>query len=318
MTTYVPMPGSNTEAAINFVVNNGPKRSKEIAEAIGVDPSSVPVLLSLAVEYGTLVMCKVEVPGTVPQNEYRAGGGMPPPKFGDLSINPAKRPPSGQFRREATEPKAAPAPTDREVRRDQLKRELQVNDAIPARRNTAPSRPAPKVKSATGQRVDRQQQVIDLLTLRQVPTTIDELQQLIADATRSAIIQACRKAQRKGVIDSVALNGHERAYFAPGVSQPGANASPAATPPISENHEKGSVLPAAKVRKTAVHKTALLHQKTATLPFRCGVMSDGSLILDGDFPISAEGIRLDREKTSHLVDYLRRIEMLGEGARNGH
>lgn len=60
-------------------------RAKALADATGIGPDSVSGLLATAVKAGRLVMCKITVPGTQAQNEYRAGPGVPPPDFKPLN-----------------------------------------------------------------------------------------------------------------------------------------------------------------------------------------------------------------------------------------
>lgn len=65
------------QRAYDYIVKKGSARQKEIAAEVGTSPSSIGVMLKPLVERGDLVMCKVEVPGTPAQNEYRPGAGMP-------------------------------------------------------------------------------------------------------------------------------------------------------------------------------------------------------------------------------------------------
>lgn len=68
---------SKTQLAYEYIVKKGSARQKEIAAEIGSSPSNIGVLLKPLVERGELAMCKVTVPGTPAQNEYRPGAGMP-------------------------------------------------------------------------------------------------------------------------------------------------------------------------------------------------------------------------------------------------
>lgn len=57
-------------------------RSPELAAASGVPAKSITALLATAVTKGRVVVCKITIPGaTHAQNEYRKGGGLPPPRI---------------------------------------------------------------------------------------------------------------------------------------------------------------------------------------------------------------------------------------------
>lgn len=60
-------------------------RSPELAAASGVPAKSITALLATAVTKGRVVVCKVIIPGAATQNEYRKGGGLPPPEFKPLN-----------------------------------------------------------------------------------------------------------------------------------------------------------------------------------------------------------------------------------------
>jgi hypothetical protein len=76
--TYKPTPGSKTEKLVNAVLKSErPIRSNALAEITGIEKSLVTSSLIAAVKAGLVTACKVTVPGTPPQMEYKAGPGMP-------------------------------------------------------------------------------------------------------------------------------------------------------------------------------------------------------------------------------------------------
>lgn len=78
--SYEPQKGSVVEAAIAFIAKRGSARSKEIAEAVGIEPKNVCSVLAAAVANGVLVACDISIPGQRTQKEYRvSGGGKPIP-----------------------------------------------------------------------------------------------------------------------------------------------------------------------------------------------------------------------------------------------
>jgi hypothetical protein len=64
-------------------------RTSELAERAGVPRGSVQALLAASVDSGRLQCCKVTVPGSPPQNEYRKGTGVPIPEFQPLNTKRA-------------------------------------------------------------------------------------------------------------------------------------------------------------------------------------------------------------------------------------
>lgn len=60
-------------------------RSPALSEATGIPAKSITALLGSAVARGRVVVCKITVPGRAVQNEYRKGGGLPPPEFKPLN-----------------------------------------------------------------------------------------------------------------------------------------------------------------------------------------------------------------------------------------
>lgn len=60
-------------------------RTSDLAERAGVPRGSVQALLAPHVESGRLHCCKVTVPGSQQQNEYRKGAGVATPKFKPLN-----------------------------------------------------------------------------------------------------------------------------------------------------------------------------------------------------------------------------------------
>ena len=101
----MPTPRDGTDVArlLECISAHGPARSLQISEATGVDISSVTPLLASYVKSGQLVMCKVEVPGSRPQNEYRIGVGLAA-EWKPLKFGAPRRPP----RPGADEPRAEP------------------------------------------------------------------------------------------------------------------------------------------------------------------------------------------------------------------
>lgn len=64
-------------------------RTKALAEVSGVPANSISVLLTPHVNSGRLCVCKITVPGSPPQNEYRKGIGVPMPEFKPLNTRKA-------------------------------------------------------------------------------------------------------------------------------------------------------------------------------------------------------------------------------------
>lgn len=64
-------------------------RSPELAAASGVPIKSITALLGTAVAKGRVVVCKVTSASGQEQNEYRQGGGLPPPEFTPLNTRRA-------------------------------------------------------------------------------------------------------------------------------------------------------------------------------------------------------------------------------------
>lgn len=60
-------------------------RSPELAAISGIPAKSITALLAIAVARGRVVACKITRPGHQTQNEYRKGGGLPPPDFKPLN-----------------------------------------------------------------------------------------------------------------------------------------------------------------------------------------------------------------------------------------
>lgn len=60
-------------------------RTKALAEKAGINPNSISVLLAPHVASGRLWVCKVTVPGSPAQNEYRKGSGVAIPDMKPLS-----------------------------------------------------------------------------------------------------------------------------------------------------------------------------------------------------------------------------------------
>lgn len=64
-------------------------RTSDLAERAGVPRGSVQALLAPYVDSGRLQWCKVSVPGSPPQNEYRSGAGVATPEFKSLDARRA-------------------------------------------------------------------------------------------------------------------------------------------------------------------------------------------------------------------------------------
>ena len=69
-------------------------RTHELAKAADVNPNSIGVLLAPYILNGRIRCCKVTVPGSPAQNEYRKGAGVPQPEFKILNT---KRKPGSQI-----------------------------------------------------------------------------------------------------------------------------------------------------------------------------------------------------------------------------
>lgn len=62
---------SQIEKALTFIAAQGGARTPAIAELLGISLNAVMPVLTIALDRGYLIACKVEVPGKRPANEYR-------------------------------------------------------------------------------------------------------------------------------------------------------------------------------------------------------------------------------------------------------
>lgn len=76
----IPRPGTKIEQAIAFIRAQNGARSAQIARHLDCDADRVSAMLAPYVDDHTLVVCKIDVPGTRQQNEYRLSAGGPMPK----------------------------------------------------------------------------------------------------------------------------------------------------------------------------------------------------------------------------------------------
>lgn len=83
--------GSVAKRAIALIAERGAMRTDQIAEALGVDGKSISNSFGWPVKNGTLVMCKVERPGTSPVNEYRISAGGTALEFKQLKVKATPR-----------------------------------------------------------------------------------------------------------------------------------------------------------------------------------------------------------------------------------
>lgn len=105
MTDVTEQDKSYPQRAYEFIKARGVARSRDIAEHLDIFAADVGAMLARLVDEGHLLVCKVEVPGTRAQNEYRIGSGMRAPAFRALR-GASKRPP-----RHPDAPAPAGAPT---------------------------------------------------------------------------------------------------------------------------------------------------------------------------------------------------------------
>lgn len=92
MTDVTEQDKSYPQRAYEFIKARGVARSRDIAEHLGIFAADMGAMLERLVNEGHLLVCKVEVPGSRPQNEYRIGSGMRAPAFRPLR-SASKRPP---------------------------------------------------------------------------------------------------------------------------------------------------------------------------------------------------------------------------------
>ena len=94
-------------------------RSPALSETSGVPAKSITALLATAVTKGRVIVCKITIPGASAQNEYRKGGGLPPPEFKPLNTKragvacntpAARRAPSAEAAKGKLPPPAPPPP----------------------------------------------------------------------------------------------------------------------------------------------------------------------------------------------------------------
>ena len=321
--SHTPPPESREEATIALIQKKGVMRSHALATALSIDHDAVIELLSEACSCGLLVACDVLVMGLPPGKEYRPGSGMA------VTFKPAK----DFMRQYPTRPDAAPpaaAPETQEIRADipinetrqespmnpymetravKMAKELNVCKAVPARGFKAK---APKPRP--GRKTGRQEQIVAVLETHGAPATIDELAQFIPDATRAALKQACNKAEHQGLIQSVVVKGRTKAFH---TGRPAQVRQPAVTGTAKVQPKTAKVqTEVARGRLPDLPPTTCAQdaEMLPTAPFRCGIMSDGALVLDGNFSIADSGLVLSVGETRVLVDYLRRLELLGEPA----
>ena len=240
-------------------------------------------------------------------------------------------------------------PTARDDAAAQLARDLKVSKAVPARRSVRQMARTPKVVTTAEAKGGRGSAVHKLMTAIEAHGPInshdlakrtgvagDRVSKLLSyNLVKGAIVN--RKVKPDGQTRpcaeyatpaQAASHGWPPAGTKAGKSETkarktGTKLQKTVTPPRA-------AVPGKLQRKTAKsqlhaakpHAHGLLPEVSAAAyspgdkplevpPFRCGVMSDGALVLDGNFGISDTGIILSGAETRVLVDYLRRLEMLG-------
>lgn len=301
--SYVPQPGSKAEAAINYIARKGSGRSADIAAAIGIEAKNIPGTLASAVANGALVACDIEIPGKQAQKEYRIGGGMAPTALSrrDFTINPAKRPPRPEGSGPGAHTDATPTqprPTARESRNVDLAKSLQVTTAVAATRS-----------GRAGHGMLRAE-ILSALNASEVALTAAQIAEKKGlDSLK--VTRAMTNIVKEGVVDYVKPDGI-RAYFRTnqGITDLRTN---------NADLRKKSAGASRKTRKPKSQRETVKPVKNipqiipAPLPalpptnFRCGIFSDGALRLDGDFPIDNAGVVINREQTTVLVAYLRKL-----------
>lgn len=294
--TYAPEEDSAEARAIAFVLKHGMARTATISCAVGMDPSKVGQLLEPALKHGILVACDVTTPSGEAK-EYRPAGKAKIPEF---KIKPAPANPPAD-----PSPAAQPTKSARQERAETMAKELNVKHVVPARADSS----VPPVRTRTKKaqvakpavRVSgRQDQVLKVIADSKQTLTIDQIAQLMPDATRTAIKQACCKMENSGKLTAVVVKGRTKAFGVPEAKLP----APVAHTPAAKK----------KPRPEAVSRSNVHSEPVVDDTFRCGILSDGALRLDGAFPIDGSGIVLDPKMTNVLVGYLRRLDMLGAQA----
>ncbi len=74
-------PAPKTDLLLDTLRRLGTARTNALSEATGIPCKQIPHMLETAIARGEVQVCKVTVPGSAPQNEYRLGSGVPVPAF---------------------------------------------------------------------------------------------------------------------------------------------------------------------------------------------------------------------------------------------
>jgi len=122
-------------------------RTAELADRAGIPRGSVHGMLAPYVASGRLCLCKITIPGSPAQNEYRKGSGTPPPEFKPLNtkrndVALRSRTPPG-----ATAPLSTPRPSLAQIETPTLTKQPQpaVGSATPAAGDLSPPQAEPVV-----------------------------------------------------------------------------------------------------------------------------------------------------------------------------
>lgn len=127
---------SVAKRAIALLSTRGAMRTAQIAEALGVAKAAIASSLGPYVHNGTLIACKVESPGTPPENEWRISAGGKAPNF-NVSIAKPKRAAAPAVPAAQPAVTEAPAKVTRAYKRRAPLRTAQENTATSAKRPRA-------------------------------------------------------------------------------------------------------------------------------------------------------------------------------------
>jgi len=316
---YTPAPGSHEEAAIALIQKKGWARSHEIARSLDIDHEAVIELLSEASSCGLLVACDIVVADLPPGKEYRPSAGMAV-SFKEFRVKPASSPSRG----------AAPVTTAIKNQEGPM--------STSKKAGTSRGTGLKTLLAAIGEHGP-----IDSVDLaKHTGVAANRVSKALSyQLSKGTIVN--RKKKRDGYKGAIAEYATPAQAKAAGWSS--GNASSRETGDTSRKIGKSSRENVEKLQKTASTKTAKVQRNTAkaqsakspagalpplpvsayppgALPlepapgrFRCGLFSDGALLIDGDFELVAGGgVALSVTETRHLVAYLRKLGEL-EAAR---
>lgn len=334
MSNYAPEEGSPAAAALKFIFKYSTARSSTLSCAIGMSIADIHAALAPAVEAGIIVACDVKT-SSGDMKDYRPAGEAKLPAFNVVAkveaaeSKPTPTPAAAIMRELAqTQPAADPAAAavceSVQVAAAESAPESTLQAAAPA----AAAAPIATAKPVATRVRSRQADVLATLTaISPSQLTAAEISRRFPEASAAAIQQALNKLIAAGRVRTCKAETGKRGYFVPaGKAQKTPAGATAAAPtterPATANkpHQEAAAPRSGEVQAvpTAVIQPdpvpVLRGHTEAANPFRCGVLSDGTLRIEGVETTFMGALELDSTQTTALVAYLRRLDMLGATA----